>query len=193
MQSSEVIRKKPHIVFMTGVSGAGKTTLLKALQERLSGENIEFLNFDSVGVPTEREMIINYGSGAGWQKATLDQWVEKILHNKIARDFVILDGQVNLEFIKDACQDHGIDDYSIVLVHCDHHIRHERLNQDRKQPELINTTMDNWANFLKQQAIENKASILDSTNLSINQMVKWFISYIHSLKQNSFSVIAPKP
>jgi dephospho-CoA kinase len=187
MQSNDE-NNTPHIIFITGVSGAGKTTLLNALQAQLSDANIEFLNFDSIGVPTEKEMIEQYGSGAAWQKATLHQWIKKIITNMRTEKFVILDGQVNMDFIKEACREHAIVNYSIILVHCDNHIRHERLNQYRNQPELINAAMDSWANHLRKQAVDNNVSTLDSTSLSIDQMVKWFIDYMSHLNHSSLQM-----
>jgi uridine kinase len=131
MQSSNT-NKKPFIIFVTGVSGAGKTTFVKALSEKLTKKNIEYLNFDSIGVPSEKEMKKQYGSGTAWQKAMLYQWVEKILTNPYNRDFVLLDGQVNMDFINEACKNYNVIDYSIILVHCKNHLRHERLEKHRE-------------------------------------------------------------
>ena len=93
--------KIPYIIFLTGASGAGKTTLVEQLKNELSNSAI-LLHFDSIGVPTEEEMIKEYGSPSEWQRAMTNLWVDKIIHENSSKELVILEGQVNLEFIKSA-------------------------------------------------------------------------------------------
>ncbi|MBA3537650.1 MAG: GNAT family N-acetyltransferase [Tatlockia sp.] len=163
----------PVIVFLTGASGAGKTTILEALNKQLSA-SIVCLHFDDIGVPTEQEMISIYGSGSEWQKAMTYRWIKNLLKDYQNKKLVILEGQVNLDFIVSAFEEFNFHQYKIVLAHCDNITRHKRLQQDRNQPELINDNMDTWADFLKKQAIAKKAMILDTTFMNLDEMVCQF-------------------
>lgn len=46
----------------------------------------------------------------------------------------------------------------------------------RNQPELINNKMDNWANYLMNQAIEQNTLIVDTTNKTIPEIIEWYES-----------------
>ena len=163
----------PFIIFISGASGAGKTTLLRELSNRLSLQSAEWLHFDSIGVPSVDEMVKNYGSPSEWQRAMTELWFEKILNEHKNRPLVFFEGQVNLDFIEAACKKHDFRNYTTILIHCDDTIRHKRLRINRKQPELINQDMDNWARFLKKQAAEKSVTILDSGLMSIDEMIDW--------------------
>ena len=164
-------RLTPKVIFITGSSGAGKTTLLKVLECDTTRLKNVFHYFDSIGVPTVEEMNKVYGSGSEWQKAMTYHWVWRIQQQDADKEMVILEGQINLDFIVAACRGWGIHDYRIVLVHCDDVIRHQRLAEFRQQPELIYQGMDHWAQYLRQQALAHQALILDSGKLSIQEMV----------------------
>lgn len=172
--ASHAAKQHPVVVFLTGASGAGKTTILDALNKQLSASSIACLHFDNIGVPTEQEMIAVYGSGSEWQKAMTYHWIKKLLNDYQNKRLVILEGQVNLDFIVTAFEGFNFYQYKIVLAHCENITRHKRLHQDRNQPELINDNMDTWAKFLKKQAIDKKAMILDTTVMNMDEMVSQF-------------------
>lgn len=171
------LKQLPTVVFLTGASGAGKTTVLNAFKKDLSS-SIECLHFDNIGVPSEADMIKEYGSGSEWQKAMTYHWVKKIMTAYKNKELVILEGQVNLDFITDAFAGFNFNKFKIILVHCDHKTRHQRLHQDRNQPELVNDQMDNWAEFLKKQAINKNAIILDTSLMNTEEMVSQFKAYL---------------
>ena len=81
---------------------------------------------------------------------------------------------MNLDFIISAFEGFNFYQYQIVLAHCENSIRHKRLYQDRNQPELINDNMDNWSTFLKRQANERQAKIIDTTLMKTDEMVNQF-------------------
>lgn len=137
----------------------------------LVGTATAYHYFDSMGVPAVEEMNRVYGSGSEWQKAITYHWVQRIQQHDADKEVVILEGQINLDFIVAACKGWDIHDYRIVLVHCDDAIRHQRLAQSRQQPELIYLEMDHWAQYLRQQALIHQALILDSGVLSIQDMI----------------------
>ena len=154
------------IIFITGASGAGKTALVDILERELPIASTACFHFDSIGVPSEAEMIAHYGSDSKWQKAMTYQWVTKLTTEYQDKALIILEGQVNLDFIVAAFEAVNFNQYKIILVHCDAAIRHQRLHEERKQSELVNETMDNWSNYLKQQAISRQTTIVDTTNKS---------------------------
>lgn len=125
-------------------------------------------------------MIKEYGSPSEWQRATTDIWVKKLLTEYIEKKLILFEGQVNLAFIESAFQKHNFKNYAIILVHCDTKHRHERLHINRNQPELVNQDMDNWAEFLKKQALSMNIPILDSGAMDSNEMVEWLVSYINT-------------
>ena len=126
-------------------------------------------------------MTEKYGSPTEWQKAMTHIWIGKLTREYNDKRLLIIEGQVNLSFIINAFKDIGFTKYKIILVHCDNSVRHSRLHADRNQSELINDTMDSWSSFLKSQAIESNIPILDTTAMSIENMIDWFLSYIDKL------------
>lgn len=172
--TSHSAKQRPVIIFLTGASGAGKTTILNAFNNKFSTSSVACLHFDNIGVPTEQEMIAAYGSGSEWQKAMTYHWIKKLINDYQNKNLLILEGQVNLDFIVSAFEGFNFSQYKIVLAHCENITRHKRLHQDRNQPELINDNMDTWAEFLKKQAIEKQAMILDTTLMNTDEMVSQF-------------------
>jgi GrpB-like predicted nucleotidyltransferase (UPF0157 family)/GNAT superfamily N-acetyltransferase len=173
-ETSRIDKPYPMIVFLTGASGAGKTTILDGFNKKFSNASITCLHFDSMGVPSEEEMIKIYRSGSEWQKAMTYHWINKLINDYQDKKLVVLEGQVNLDFIVTAFEGFKFHQYRILLAHCENTIRHKRLHQDRNQPELINDNMDNWADFLKKQAIDRNAVILDTTLMNADEMVSQF-------------------
>ncbi|MBV8801388.1 MAG: GNAT family N-acetyltransferase [Gammaproteobacteria bacterium] len=173
----------PHIIFLTGASGAGKTTLLNALKNDLSSPEIAYFHFDSIGVPTEAEMIKVYGSGSEWQKAMTYHWIKKIITEYKEKEYVILEGQVNLDFITDAFSGFNFHQYKIILLHCNNKTRHQRLQDDRNQPELVNDQMDSWAEFLRKQAINKNVMILDTSLMNTEEMINQFKQWMVGKKR----------
>lgn len=161
--------------FITGASGAGKTTLVKGLEERYKDKkNWEFFHFDSVGVPSAEEMKKQFGSGENWQRAMTHKWVEKILKEHTNKDYMFLEGQINIDFIREALKKHNLKNFKIVLLDCGEQEVVFRLERKRGQPELANQDMKNWAIFLRKQAQELGIPILDTTKLSQKETAERF-------------------
>lgn len=168
----------PMIVFLTGASGVGKTTLVNQFcREENKDFKIACFHFDSIGVPSEQEMLAIYGSGSEWQKAMTYHWVQQF-KQYLDKDLILIEGQVNLTYIETALRGLGFYRYQIILLHCENSIRHQRLTGKRLQPELVNPEMDNWSRFLKKQAIKKNAMILDTTELTQEQMLVWLNEYL---------------
>ena len=165
------------LIFVTGASGAGKTTVVKMLEKHATFD-LQFCYFDSIGVPSNEEMIKLYGSGENWQKATTKLWVKKIVNQYLAKKETILDGQMRLSFINDACSTNEIVDYRIFLFDCNDEVRKMRLI-GRGQPELANKDMMNWSKFLRvEAAADERATIFDTSRLSLQETVDRFAKLI---------------
>lgn len=181
-QASEVAIRRSHsypmIIFLTGASGVGKTTLVNQFcRENNKDSKIACFHFDSIGVPSEQKMVAVYGSGSEWQKAMTYHWVQKF-KQFLDKDLILIEGQVNLAYIESALTGLGFYQYQIILLHCEQHIRHQRLAGERLQPELVNSEMDNWSQFLKKQALEKNVVILNTTELTQDQMLLWLKDYL---------------
>ena len=91
------------IYFITGASGVGKTTLISGLKKKYGNTPWTFFHFDSIGVPSVSEMKKKFGSASGWQKAKANEWIDKLIRNYTGKK-IFFEGQVNVEFIRDASQ-----------------------------------------------------------------------------------------
>jgi len=162
------------IFFVTGASGTGKTTLIGNLKNKFKkNPNWTFLYFDTIGVPSPEEMVREFGSGENWQKETTFKWIEKMLLEYQKTEFIVFEGQVNLKFIKDGFEKNNFSDYEIILVDCNEKIMEKRLNK-RNQPELFTDDMKNWLLFLRKQANNYNARIIDTSSKSESEVVKSF-------------------
>lgn len=163
------------IYFLTGASGAGKTTLVSQLEKKFSQkDDWVFLYFDSVGVPLREEMTKKHGSPSGWQKDMILEWIEKILSGYPDKKVVILEGQVNIEFIKDGFAQHDFTNYRTILVDCSEEEMVGRLTRQREQPELANEDMKNWLSFLRSQAQQYGSTVIDTSTRTIDGAIVRF-------------------
>lgn len=173
------------IIFITGASGVGKTTLLNNLQKKHADKiKWEFLKFDSVGVPSDEEMVRDFGSGENWQRQTTYDWIDKMVNKFADKDLIIIDGQANLEFIKAGFANQNFQRYQIVLIDCDQEIMVRRLIDERQQAWLASEDMKNWLKFLRNQAINFKTPTIDTSYISQEAVVMKFEEILKSNKIN---------
>jgi thymidylate kinase len=165
--------KEKYIYFITGASGVGKTTLLTQLQKKNKNMPWSFLHFDSIGIPSVMEMEKEFGSPSHWQRAKTYEWIDKLI-NQYHDEKIFLEGQVNLQFIQSGFQKHDFKNYKIILVDCSEETMEYRLTYKRAQPDLFNNDMRNWLTFLRIQAKESEAAVIDTSNLSEEEVVKEF-------------------
>jgi hypothetical protein len=154
----------PSLVILTGASGSGKTTLARAVkQENLL--NCEVVFFDSVGVPSDEEMLAfgdGHQPGGAWQRATTISWMERIAVMLRAGASVLFEGQMRIAFIQEALAITGIEGARIILVDCADATRFARLHGERNQPELANDDMMSWSGYLRDEALNTGCEILDT-------------------------------
>lgn len=163
----------PSIFFLSGASGVGKTSIVENLKAHYHSSNdYAFLHFDSIGIPSPEEMIKQAGSGEKWQELTTYRWLEKITVEYQDKKIVVIEGQVNLDFIEAACHKFEIVRYFIVLIDCDWRTMQERLVYNRQQPDLVNQDMRNWATFLRKQAQRKNLPIINTSHQTLEQVVR---------------------
>ena len=163
------------IVFITGASGVGKTTLLENLRAKYGvSEKWEFLKFDSVGVPSGEEMIRDFGSGENWQRQTTFEWIDKMVNRYPDKELIIMDGQVNLDFIISGFENRKFRNYQIVLIDCSQETMVRRLIDERQQAWLAGEDMKNWLKFLRDQADRCGTQIIDTTSIDKQETVARF-------------------
>ena len=163
------------IIWLTGASGVGKTTLLQNLKEKYTGNTAwEFLHFDSIGVPSNEEMVKEYGSGENWQRAKTFEWIERMVNGYSNKEMVVMDGQSNMEFIKAGFEKQNFTNYKIILLNCEQDIMIKRLIGERQQAWLASEDMKNWLKFLRNQAQALNISIIDTSKITPLELVSQF-------------------
>jgi hypothetical protein len=172
---------KKSIFFITGASGVGKTTLVNRLKAKYERRPWTFLHFDRVGVPSVEDMIKEFGYPSAWQEANAHEWIERLI-NDYDSEKIFLEGQVNLQFIRDGFAKHHFDNYSMILIDCSEPVIEKRLVYNRKQPALFNADMRNWLKFLRVQAKEFNVAIIDSSTLSEQELL---IKFERTIKLDS--------
>lgn len=164
-----------HIVILIGASGSGKTSIARAIEDRFS-DNVDVFFFDRIGVPSVGQMIAEYGSGEGWQRAKTVEWMAKLAHVAKTGRKVVFEGQTRLSFLAEGATAAGALAYLPILVDCDDETRSKRLTVDRRQPELANEEMMQWARYLRHEANEYDCEVLDTSLLSLDEAVSYVMT-----------------
>jgi energy-coupling factor transporter ATP-binding protein EcfA2 len=152
------------IVLITGASGSGKTTVLKTLESMMPAGQVSMHYFDSIGVPGSEKMIEEYGSPEQWQKTTTEMWVEQLAAMNEPK-LLILEGSFNPEFAINHIKKLGLQNVILFCLHAERSVREDRLIYDRKQPDLANQDMENFAQFLKRKTVELGGIVIESDEI----------------------------
>jgi hypothetical protein len=154
------------LVILTGASGSGKTAIAEAIRAKAAGQ-VDVFRFDSTGVPGADEMIARWGSGEAWQRAMTLEWMGRLSGLSPRNRPVVFEGQMRLSFIREGLDAANIPNAAVILVDCDDETRKLRLRLDRRQPDLANQMMMNWAAYLRREARQGGYHALDTSRLSI--------------------------
>jgi dephospho-CoA kinase len=158
------------LVVLTGASGSGKTAIAETIESRRPA-TAQVFRFDRIGVPSLEDMIASWGSGEAWQRAMTLAWIQRIANSRSTLP-VLFEGQMRLVFIREGLEAAGVAKARVVLIDCDDETRKHRLLTGRKEPELANPTMMNWASLLRREAREGGHEVLDTSNLSLEAAVQ---------------------
>jgi RNase adaptor protein for sRNA GlmZ degradation len=156
------------LLVLTGASGAGKTAILKSLRQPATTAGIELFNFDSIGVPSNEEMIRDFGSGENWQRTKIVEWIQRIAR-RLPEHSIIFEGQMRISTLLEALKQANLPQAKIVLIDCSDSARAYRLNVLRQQSELNHERMRNWAGYLRREALSEGIQIVDTSNLSVEE------------------------
>lgn len=159
------------LFFLIGSSGSGKTTATKAI-EAMNMADLQVCYSDSIKVPSTEEMIKQHGSQEEWQRQNTIWWVAKIKKEYLPNKDVLFDIQSRPSFIDEACIQNDIKSYGVILFDCSDEERKRRLIVERKQPELANDQMMDWARYLRERCVGSNHTILDNTNILPEQGLK---------------------
>jgi len=159
------------LVVLIGASGSGKTTIARAIEERHAGEVAVFY-FDRIGVPSAEQMIAECGSGEGWQRARTIEWMARLAPLSRAGRRLLFEGQTRLSFLAEGAAAAGAPTYLPILLDCDDETRSRRLSLERKQPELADEHMMDWARYLRREAGRCGCEILDTSLLSLEECIR---------------------
>lgn len=137
-------RGTPALLAITGASGAGKTAVLHRIRALVPA--LPVLCFDSLGVPSEPEMILGWDDGRAWQKAMTWHWVQTAKQVYRTRPLVLLEGSFDPQYAVAACHANRIP-LRVVALDVDPATRLARLTE-RGQPELAHADMTSWSAYL---------------------------------------------
>jgi len=167
----------PAILVVTGASGSGKTAAVSVLAARaLPG--VRCYHFDAIGVPSPEEMRRDFGSGEQWQALKTQQWLDLFATDPDGAEVYVLDGQTRPTFILRAAERAGLEGMRIVLLDCEHSVRHTRLTELRGQSELVNSQMDCWAAYLRGQADALDLPVIDTTGQDIEAVADTLVVHV---------------
>jgi hypothetical protein len=175
------------LVILIGASGSGKTTIARAIRHRYA-EEVEVLYFDQIGVPPVEEMVAAYGSGEAWQRAKTLDWMAKLAQLAKSGRRLLFEGQTRLSFLEEGASAASDLAYFPILVDCDDETRSKRLAIERKQPELADEDMMNWARYLRSEAKGRGCEILNTTLLSLDEGVSYVMARLNPSPRSTASV-----
>jgi dephospho-CoA kinase len=163
------------LVVLTGASGSGKTAIARAVAAHEIPGAPTVLHFDATRVPSQEEMVREYGSGEAWQEQKTFEWLRRIRLEFADRPAVLFEGQSRIAFIRAAIERAGIEHAEIILVDCDDETRFGRLRLERSQPDLATQRMLTWAAYLRTEAARAGIPILDTTDRTIADSVDYVL------------------
>jgi len=154
------------LIILIGASGSGKTAVAALLGTRPSWAGHTHY-FDSIGVPSAEEME-SYGGGEAWQRWATEEWVRRIA--TLDSPIELLEGQTRPSFLQPELAKHPGLDPTIILLDCTPAVRRHRLVELRRQSDLANPTMENWAVYLRAQADAFGLLVIDTSDLTVEEV-----------------------
>jgi RNase adaptor protein for sRNA GlmZ degradation len=173
-----------HILVVTGPSGAGKTCAVRALEAR-GLEGVRCFYFDSIGVPSAEIMDRDFGGGEEWQAHATARWLAQLGALSSDVRVAVLEGQTRPSFVFDAADCAPTSRLQVALLDCSPEARADRLRGARGQPELASNRMTSWAPYLRGQADEGHLPIIDTTNLTVDEVADEVEALLRTLEASA--------
>jgi hypothetical protein len=158
-QNRVLTEMMPRLTFLVGASGVGTSTLAREVCRY--SKSICCLHFDDILAELG---FWEPGEADAWQQRATFEWCRRVA--QLPASQVLLEGQTRYAFAADACAAASIDPWNMVLVHCADEIRDRRL-KERGAPELSNSQMTQWADWLLADSKARNVPILDTTGQSL--------------------------
>lgn len=92
---------------------------------------------------------------------------------------LLFEGQTRLSFLEEGALAAGGLAYIPIPVDCDDETRSKRLAAARKQPELADEKMLNWARCLRSAAKRCGCEIVDTSSLSLDEGVSYVMARLN--------------
>jgi broad-specificity NMP kinase len=149
------------ILFLNGSSGSGKTTIAARLKN-------------------DHQIAWFHPDGA-WDTTRLDQreltfrCVEKVVEEY--NGLVIIDSQLQNQFLVDSVEKYRVSVGKQILLDCNDAERESRLLKRGWSKEKI-APMIPWAQYLREQAIQEKVLLVDTSSASELEVVGAVLDYI---------------
>ncbi|HTJ57748.1 MAG TPA: hypothetical protein VL418_09330 [Devosiaceae bacterium] len=153
------------LVVLIGASGSGKTSIARAIADS-HAEQASVQHFGSICVPEPEEMPPD------WQRENTIEWMIRLAPLVGHGMPILFEGQTRLSFLAESAARAGVIAYLPILVDCDDTTRTRRLVFERRQSELANPMMMNWARFLREDAAKQGCEILDTSALPLVRCVE---------------------
>ncbi|MGH7576588.1 MAG: hypothetical protein ACREM1_15865 [Longimicrobiales bacterium] len=121
-------------------------------------------------------MAREFGSGEAWQRWATERWVSELAAREAPLQ--LIEGQTRPSFINAAVARYPSIESTIVLLDCRPAGRTLRLSGTRNQAELASSPIENWAAYLRGQADALGLHIVDTSDLSIEELAREIESLI---------------
>ena len=153
------------ILFVVGASGVGKTAAVEHLDSAPDFDGVCYF-FDSIGVPSQEEFRKMEDAGRSWQVEASHAWVERL---SVAPEALsVLEGQTAPSCVAEVARP-KFPRWSTVLLDCNPEVRRQRLTL-RGRRKLADAKMENWAAYLRGQADALHVPVLDTSDMSVEEV-----------------------
>lgn len=130
------------LFFVTGASGSGKTACIKDLKHLL--QNVEFFDFDDVGVPENADKI--------WRQQSTEYWIKKAIECQKKNKDICVCGTAVLGEILSSPSVSEVKGIAVCLLDCSDWVRVERLR--KRGTHGAHQDMLNWAAWLRMHTVD---------------------------------------
>ena len=153
--------------FITGSEGTGKTSIIPFLKKKLPKFNIH--DFDEMGVPLNPPLK--------WRLDTTLHWINEAKNNQEKTSTCIIGLSFPKEILK-FNESKKLEEIEFILLDIDEKEREKRLQKRNANQDVIDD-LKQLSGLRKQfKELKSKTKIINTTNLSINEVANKIVEYI---------------